>query len=289
MENKKIEDIVFTIFDTETTGDNQKREDRPIEIAAINWNIKNGFIGKPKSWLVDPKMSIHPSAIAVHGLTDDDVVGKPVLEEIYPELIDYIGDNVLVAHNIDFDLKMLPKVDELPNKRIDTLRFARHIFNIGDLGYKDHPLYSHKMQELRYWLNLKVDTMGLSAHRAAADILVTGLVFNSLITNLIEKNADILYIDELVEFSSAPILIEKMPFGKYSGVLIEEAIKKEINTPKNYFNWLMKSIKSGEFKIDPDLLFSINYYFKKIGVYADVVDIEKSLKNSRDFKKQVNA
>jgi DNA polymerase III epsilon subunit family exonuclease len=280
---KSIDDVVFTVFDTETTGDNVKREDKPIEVAAVSWNVKDGFLGKPKSWLIDPGISIHPAAIAVHGLMDEDLIGKPKLEDVLPELHEYIGNNILVAHNIAFDLNMLPTLKDLPNKRIDTLRFAKHIFTIGQSGYKNHPLSSFKMQELRYWLNVKIDTMGLSAHRAAADILVTGAVLGEMIKEFKIKNNDAKSIDEMLSFINAPFLIEKMPFGKYSGVLIEDAIIKEINNPKNYFSWLLKSVNSGEFKMDDDLLYSIKFYLKKLNISYEGLLVDKNIKSFKNF------
>ena len=42
--DKKIEDMVFSIFDTETTGDNKFLNDKPVEVAVVNWNLKKGFL-----------------------------------------------------------------------------------------------------------------------------------------------------------------------------------------------------------------------------------------------------
>lgn len=256
-----IEDIIFAVFDTETTGDNTKREDKPIELAAVRWNMKKSFLEIPKSWMVDPKMSIHPSAVAVHGIEDEEVEGKPLLEEVLPEFLNYIGDSVLVAHNIAFDLNMLPILKEMENPKLDTLRFCRQIFKIGDIGYKGHDLRSHKSQELRYWLGIKIDTMGLQAHRAAADILVTGEVFHHTLDRFLERtNAKTL--GELLEFINAPIMIEKMSFGKFKDRLISEAVAEEAKNPKNYFAWLLREVHKGNMNIDQDLKHTIEYHLK---------------------------
>lgn len=282
--NTPIEEAIFTIFDTETTGDNVRRSDKPIEIAAVHWNYKKGFLGLPKSWLVDPQMPIHPAAIAVHGLTDEDVAGAPLLEDILPELHSYVTDTILVAHNISFDLGMLPSFNDLPNPKIDSLRFVRHIFKIGEPGYKEQELTSHKMQELRYWLNLKVDTMGLQAHRAAADILVTGEVFSETMRRFLERSYSET-IDDMIQFISSPIMIEKMNFGKYKDVKISEAIKKEINNPKNYFSWLLKSVHKGNMTIDDDLKYSIEYYLKQYDIDPKGLLIEEKPKDWQTIAK----
>lgn len=271
--NQKLEDVVFNIFDTETTGDNSKNQDRPIEIAVVPFNLKNGFLDKPWERLIDPQMPIHPSAIPVHGLTDEDVQGKPLLQDVMPELLEYVEGSSLVAHNIKFDLAMLPEFEALDNPKIDTLRLAKHIFQIGELGYKDQDLRSYKCQELRYWLNIKVDTMGLPAHRAAADILVTGEVFRQTLIRFIERTYSET-LQDLYDFVNAPIMIDIMPFGKYKNVSLQEAVRKEIKNPKNYFAWLLKSVHAGEMSIDEDLKYSIEYHLKAhdIDLVALLVD-----------------
>lgn len=257
-----LEDVIFSVFDTETTGDNTKREDKPIEVAAVRWNLQHSFLEIPKSWLVDPKMSIHPSAVAVHGIEDEEVEGKPTLEEILPEFLEYIDDSVLVAHNINFDLNMLPILKEKDNEKIDTLRFARQFFKIGDIGYKGHDLRSHKSQELRYWLGIKIDTMGLQAHRAAADILVTGEVFHHTLKRYMETTGG-KTLGDLISFINAPIMIEKMTFGKLKDRLISEAVAEECKSSKNYFAWLLREVHKGNMKIDEDLKYTIEYHLKQ--------------------------
>lgn len=285
--NTKIEDVIFNFFDTETTGDNSKREDRPIEIAAVKWTLKDGFLEVPKSWMVDPKMPIHPSAIAVHGIEDEELEGKPELSEVLPELHDYIKDTVLVAHNIQFDLNMLPTLIETDNVKLDCLNFAKHIFKIGDKGLKGQDLYSHKSQELRYWLDIKIDTMGLQAHRAAADILVTGEVFKQILLRFIERtNATTL--GELKEYIEAPLLVEKLNFGKFKGMNIEETVKEECKKSNNWFTWLLKQVNKGEMKITDDLKYTIEYHMKKNNIDPVSILIETSPKTWAGIAQQMN-
>jgi DNA polymerase III epsilon subunit-like protein len=277
-----IEDVLFSVFDTETTGDNTKREDKPIELAAVRWNLKKSFLEIPKSWLVDPQMSIHPSAVAVHGIEDEELEGKPLLEEVLPEFLGYIGESVLVAHNIGFDLNMLPVLKDMPNPRLDTLRFARQIFKIGDIGYKGHDLRSHKSQELRYWLGIKIDTMGLQAHRAAADILVTGEVFHHTLKVYLERTNG-KTLGDLIEFINAPIMVEKMSFGKFKDRLISEAVREEAKNPKNYFGWLLKEVHKGSMTIDEDLKYTIEYHLRNNDIDPRGLLITEPIKDWKSF------
>lgn len=284
----KLKNVIFSMFDTETTGDNSRREDKPIEVAVVLWNLEMGFIDTPWSKLIDPKMPIHPSAIAVHGLTDEDVEGKPLLEEILPEFHNYIKNTVLVAHNIMFDLNMLPTLKELNNPKIDSLRFARHVYRIGDLGHKGQDLTSHKSQELRYWLNVKIDTMGLQAHRAAADILVTGEVFKETLIRFMEMTYSET-LGELIDFIKAPIISEKMAFGKYKGMNLKDSIKKELDNPKNYFAWLLRSVHNGDMNIDEDLKYSIEYNLKSLGVNPIALIADEKYKNWKEVAKKIKS
>jgi DNA polymerase III epsilon subunit-like protein len=274
-----IEDMIFSIFDTETTGDNKSGNDKPIEIAVVKWNMKKGFLEAPKSWLVNPQMPIHPSAIAVHGLLDEDVENEKILEEILPDFLNYIKeDTTLVAHNINFDLDMLPILKERNNLKLDVLKFAKQIYKIGELGHKNQDLRSYKSQELRYWLNIKIDTMGLQAHRAAADILVTGEVFGETLRRYLERS-NAKTMKELMDFINAPILVEKMPFGKFKGMDIKDIVEQELKSKNNYIAWLLKESHSGKMNLSEELKYTIEYYLKKHNILPESLIVEENSKS----------
>lgn len=263
-----LEDIVFSITDTETTGTKQGY-DKPIEIASVKWSLKKGFLEMPTTWTVDPKMPIHPSAMAVHHLTENDIQGKPEISEVQAEIENYVKDTVIIAHNAPFDQGMLPFLNNSSFKWLDSLRLARHIWHIGDLNSKGLNLTSHKCQELRYWLNLEVDTMGLAAHRAAADILVTGEVFGAALKNYL-SNSNNVEFDEFEIFANAPIVIQKMPFGKHSG-------ENLIDVPTSYWKWMLNECHKEKMTIDNDLKYNIHQALKLKGIEpADLIIQEKA-------------
>lgn len=125
------------IFDTETTGlDN--REDRIIEFGGIE--LVNRFpTGRTFHHYINAQgRPVHPEAQAVHGISDAELVGKPVFAEIVDELIDFIDGAMLVAHNANFDIGFLnaefarlgrPPID--PSVVIDTLAMARRKHPMG--------------------------------------------------------------------------------------------------------------------------------------------------------------
>ena len=91
------------VFDTETTG-LDSRLDRIIEIGGIE--LVNRFpTGRVFHHYIEPQgREIHPDAAAVHGITNADLAGKPVFQEIADEFATFIDGARLVAHNANFDI-----------------------------------------------------------------------------------------------------------------------------------------------------------------------------------------
>lgn len=239
-----LRDIEFIVLDTETTGADPTK-DLPIEIAIVK--VKDYQIGVPESWFIDPGRPIPPEASAVHHLVDEDLIGAKTLEELWPHVNERIGNGVIVAHNAQFDIGMLPELQGRPY--ICTLRLARHLWQKGDLNKRGFPLAAHQQQVLRYWLGLVVDTQGLAAHRAAADILVTSELLNEQIKLYLECGGED-DLDSLLEFIDRPIEITKLPFGKYANQLLADI-------PQEYLEYLIEKSGSGAKPMDEDLKASI--------------------------------
>lgn len=226
----------FIILDTESTGPDQEK-DKPIEIAAVEW--KGGESGVLKTWAIDPKMPIKPSASAVHHLTKLDTQGQPSLNDVKDEVMDFVGNSLVVIHNKKFDLSMLPFLPE--DQAICSLRMARKTWNRGELNHEGFPLKNHKAQTIRFWLDLRVDTLGLAAHRAAADILVTGHIFQSILDLYLEKGFGN-SIEDLIKFESSPIEYKSFPYGSYEGMPFEKI-------PDSFLNFYLNETKNK----NPDL------------------------------------
>lgn len=256
-------DITFTMYDTETTGGNKTRKDYPIEIAVVKLNGANGIFDL-KSWLVKPPIDVHPAAIAVHGIMDEELAFKPILEQVLPEVEESVFDTILCAHNDAFDLEMLPSFKELPEYKIDTLRFAKKVYKVGELNDKGQDLSSMKLQEIRYWLGLDVDTNGQPAHRAPADVLVGAAVLGDMLNRAID-NHGIETIGQLMDFLLQPDLIDVVPFGKLKGQDTKTAIARESESGRSWFDWLLKS-ETPDSPIDVDFKYTILTYKKELGI-----------------------
>lgn len=261
--NTAISDITFSIYDTETTGGNKTRKDHPIEIAVVKLSFNEGVFGL-KSWLVKNPIDIHPAAIAVHGIMEAELQDKPLLGEVIGEVEDCVKNTVLCAHNDAFDLEMLPSFKDMPEYKIDTLKLAKKVYKIGELNERGQDLSSMKLQEIRYWLGLEVDTFGQLAHRAPADVLVAAEVMVDMLNRAMEKSGAHT-IGELIEFINTPNLIEVVPFGKLKGRNTREAMVAEAVTGRSWFDWLLRS-ETPENPIDPDFKYTILKLKKELKV-----------------------
>jgi len=122
------------VLDTETTGFDPKTGDRLIEVGCIE--IEDLLpTGRTFHSLVNPERLIPPDAIRVHGITDEKVKDAPKFREVVKELMEFIGDAPVIAHNAAFDRAFIdhecglcghPLIEE--TRWIDTLQLAQKRF-----------------------------------------------------------------------------------------------------------------------------------------------------------------
>jgi DNA polymerase-3 subunit epsilon len=125
------------VFDTETTGLDPYKGDRLVEIGCIE--LVNRFpTGQTFHRYLNPERDMPAEAFAVHGLSYDFLKSKPLFAAIVAELLVFIGDAPLIAHNASFDLGFLNaelervKQAAIPRDRlIDTLLLARRKYPGG--------------------------------------------------------------------------------------------------------------------------------------------------------------
>lgn len=120
-------------FDTETTGLDPLAGDRLLEIGCVEL-IDGKRTGKYFHEIINPERDIPEDVVRIHGISNDKVVGKPTFKEIVDDLIAFIGDSTLVAHNAPFDMKFLNNefdllnIPRLKNEVVDSLLLAKQKF-----------------------------------------------------------------------------------------------------------------------------------------------------------------
>ncbi len=127
-ENKVDNKNIFVVIDVETTGLSPITNEL-IEVSAIKYD------GNKKidtfSTLIKPKVRIPYYITNITGITNDMVEEAPEVEEVMPELIEFVGDLPIVAHNANFDYSFIQNYSNKSfsnNSVIDTVRIGRKLY-----------------------------------------------------------------------------------------------------------------------------------------------------------------
>ena len=122
------------VFDTETTGLNAASGDRLVEIGCVEL-VNRVETGRTYHAYFNPERSMPPEAQAVHGLSEAFLADKPLFGDLVEDLLDFLDDSPLVAHNASFDfaflneeLSRINRPDIAPARMIDTLALSRTKF-----------------------------------------------------------------------------------------------------------------------------------------------------------------
>ena len=124
------------VLDTETTGLDPRQGHRVIELGALEV-VNRRITGRTLHFYLDPEREIDAGASDVHGLTWDDLRGKPKFRDVAAEFLDFARGAEWIIHNAAFDLGFLdaelalaglPPCSAVYGKVIDTLSLAREAF-----------------------------------------------------------------------------------------------------------------------------------------------------------------
>jgi DNA polymerase III subunit epsilon len=132
------------IFDTETTGLNPAGGDRMVEIGCLEL-VNRVETGRSFHAYFNPERPMPSEAEAVHGLSDIFLSDKPCFHEKAEELLEFIGDSPLVAHNAAFDFGFLNH--ELQRCARDPICLSRMIDTLV-LARSRHPGAKHSLDAL---------------------------------------------------------------------------------------------------------------------------------------------
>ncbi|MCH4008083.1 PolC-type DNA polymerase III [Companilactobacillus sp.] len=167
----------YVIFDTETTGLSAVY-DSIIEIGATK--MKNGEVIDRYDKFINPGHPLSEITTNLTSITDDMVKDAPDESVIIPEFMDFIGDDILVGHNVTFDMGFMNSAlsrlgrERLSMPVIDTLEMSRTL----------HSEYrNHKLDSLAKRYNIVLE----HHHRADSDAETTGYLMYKLFDELEEK------------------------------------------------------------------------------------------------------
>ena len=170
-----MDDVEFIAFDLETTGFSST-SCQIVEFGAVRFRADGTELDRLEQ-LIDPGCRIPASVSRIHGITDAMVQGKPPIEDVLSEFVQFLGesDTILMAHNASFDIGFLSVAIgrcgmPLPsNPVVDTLGLSRR---------RLPRLRNHRLETIARHLGISDST----EHRALGDALVVQSAFLGLLS-----------------------------------------------------------------------------------------------------------
>lgn len=177
----------YVVIDTETTGLDYDRCNL-IEVSALRY--ANGECIDRFSSLIQPPLLqyfkfgkddelimfecyVDNFISELTGITNEMLESAPTPEQVIPQFIEFLGDSVLIGHNVHFDINFLYDAAEhtckkpLSNNFVDTLRIARKVFP---------ELAHHRLSDIAAACNIRT----VKSHRAEADCETTACCYESM-------------------------------------------------------------------------------------------------------------
>lgn len=176
----------YVAFDIETTGLNPKY-DKIIEIGAAR--VRDGKVQDTFSSFVNPAKSLPPNIVELTDIHDADVADAPYIDEMLDTFLAFVGNDVLLGHNLIFDYSFVKKA-AVNQKRafeksgIDTLRIAKKFLS---------DLESRNLGFLCEYFHIELD-----AHRALNDAIAAHELYMILVRGYGDKESDMFQPKPLV-------------------------------------------------------------------------------------------
>lgn len=185
-------DVTFCVLDLETTGGSPAACEIT-EIGAVKY--RGGELIGTFQTLVDPGLPIPPSITILTGITQAMVIDAPKIAIALPTFLEFIGDAVIVGHNIRFDLSFLNAAgirlgyERLDNKSADTAALARRLVRPEVRNLRLQTLASHFRSPTT------------PNHRALEDARATAHVFHALLERA--GSLGVTNLDDLLQLPTA--------------------------------------------------------------------------------------
>lgn len=194
------------VLDTETTGFEPADGHRIVEIGCVEL-VEHLPTGKTYRCYLNPERAVPVDSQRIHGLSDEFLADKPKFSDVVDELLEFIGDAVLVIHNASFDLKFVNS--ELHRIGRAPIPYARAVDTI-EIAKSKIPGARYSLDELckRFGIDLTARTK----HGALLDAELTSQVYLELIGGR-QKKFSLTPIDrtDAIDDALRPIRVRPMP------------------------------------------------------------------------------
>lgn len=224
-------------FDLETTGINVGK-DRIVEISVLKV-FPNGN-KESKTLRVNPGIPIPGEAIAVHGISNEDVAHEPFFKEIAPQIWEMMKDSDIGGYNSNrFDVPLL--AEEFLRNGFDFDLEKHRLVDVQVIFFKKEP------RDLSAAYQFYCGKTMENAHSAAADVEATYEIFKAQIQRYEDLENDIKFLSEYTSQRKTADLAgmigiddkgnEIFNFGKYKGQSVNEVFAKDIG----YYGWIQNA------------------------------------------------
>lgn len=218
-----LSEAPFVVVDTETTGTRPATE-RIIEIGAVR--VVDGEIAETYDQLINPDRIISGRITQITGINNSMVYDQPTIDRVLPDFLEFLGDDIFVAHNLSFDLGFINAelsriaLPPLENTSLCTLRLARRLLR---------GLRSKGLTALAAFYGIRIK----GRHRALGDALATAEILQHFLKKVQFEN-DVSSVDDLIRFQYQTYAAKK---GALKNLLhIKEHILPELpQSPGVYF------------------------------------------------------
>ncbi len=271
---RKLDLSTYIAFDFETTGLSPEN-DRIIEIAAIKF--EGGEAVDRFVTLVNPERQIDSFITDITGISNAMVSDAPVERNIVDDILDFMEDYPLVAHNISFDINFLNNLCERYDKKIvehhlyDTLQLARTFLFF-------HP--THSLGSIAEYFNMSA----VGSHRAEADTENTGIIFHHLVHEAasypLEVFSKIIGISKNHDMHNGPLYINISHALKNEGNLKTGLVESEIDK-QLYSNVFVATGQSDLSKL------SVEDVFAEGGRLNQVMETYEARKSQQEYGEYV--
>ena len=170
---RRLGELAYTVFDTETTGLEPSAGDEIVSLSAVR--IVNGRLLRDECFdcLVDPRRQISHQSQRIHGITPAMVADQPTIDEVLPRFARFAEDTVLVGHNVAFDMRFLQLKEHATG-----VRLVQPVLDTLLLSAVVHPeLREHELEANATRLGIPI----VGRHTSLGDAILTGEIFLKLL------------------------------------------------------------------------------------------------------------
>lgn len=179
-QNRALDELTFTVVDTELTGMSARTE----EIVSIGAVRVRGLSIVPEeslNLLVRPSIPLPKTSTLIHRITPEAIAQAPPLVEVLPQFIDFCSNTLIVGHHIGLDMGFLNRACRkfyglpLSNPCLDTMRMAMLWRESNVVCHYEH--FNLRISYALTDLSEEFDLPRFTAHDALNDALQTAYLF----------------------------------------------------------------------------------------------------------------